>query len=291
MKLGISLSGGGVKGAAHIGVLKALEEEKINIEYISGTSAGSIVAVLYASGFSTDEIYELFKEYGKKIKYIDFKNVFRFAIGAITRGKFVINGLNSGKIIEKLINLNCSKKQIYNIKDIKRPLLIPSVDLHTGEIYIFSSLEKRNVYSDKIRYINDINIGKAVRCSCSYPGVFSPCKYNETELIDGGIRENVPWRETKKLGADKVLSVVFESEIREKCCDNIIDVISNSINILCHELSNYELIGADYLLKIKSGNIKLLDTKKIEELYNIGYKQTKEKIVDIKSRFFIENKK
>ena len=73
MKLGLSLSGGGVKGAAHIGVLKALEENNIKIDYIGGTSSGSIVATLYAVGFSPDEIYEIFKKYCKKIKYIEEK--------------------------------------------------------------------------------------------------------------------------------------------------------------------------------------------------------------------------
>ena len=73
MGIGLALSGGGVKGAAHIGVLKALEEEKIKIDYIAGTSSGSIVSTLYAAGFSPDEIYYIFKKYCKKIKYVDIK--------------------------------------------------------------------------------------------------------------------------------------------------------------------------------------------------------------------------
>lgn len=75
MKLGLALAGGGVKGAAHVGVLKALEEENIQIKYIGGTSSGSIVASLYAMGFNADEIYKIFKEYCKKIKYVDFFNI------------------------------------------------------------------------------------------------------------------------------------------------------------------------------------------------------------------------
>lgn len=83
--------------------------------------------------------------------------------------------------------------------------------------------------------MNDVNIGKAVRASCSYPVVFSPCDYKNVKLIDGGIRENVPWKELK-------------------------------------------VLGADYVLKIKSNKVGLLDMKKIDELYELGYKQTKKSI-------------
>ena len=116
MKLSVCLSGGGVKGAAHIGALKALEEENIIIDNISGTSSGSIVATLYAAGYKPDEIKEIFMRYCKKIKYMDLKNVFNIIKNLITKHKFVIKGLNSGEIIEKLINELCNKKGITNIK-------------------------------------------------------------------------------------------------------------------------------------------------------------------------------
>lgn len=162
------------------------------------------------------------------------------------------------------------------------PLIIPSVDLYNGKVYIFSSQKNRTTYSDEMDYIYDVNIGKAVHASCSYPGVFSPCKYNDTKLIDGGIRENVPWKETRINGADKVISVVFEKNIKYKKNKNIIDVVSSSIDILSHELSNYELAGAQYLLTIKTEDVALLDFSKIKYLYNIGYETTKKEINKIK---------
>lgn len=287
MKLGLCLSGGGVKGAAHIGVIKALEEEKINIDYISGTSSGSIVATLYAVGYSSKDIYKLFKKYAKKIKYVDVKNIFKLISGIIIKRKIIINGLNSGKIIEKIINEACQEKRIYNIKQIKMPLLIPSVNLKDGSIYIFCSEQMRKIISDEVIYIDDINIGKAVRASCSFPVVFQPCKYGRIELIDGGVRENVPWRETKKLGADKVLSVIFENELNEKCCYNIIDVANRSLEIMGHELTNHELEGADYLLRIRRKDVSLLDIEKIDELYELGYKQTKLHMKEIKYKLNI----
>lgn len=275
MKLGLSLAGGGVKGAAHIGVLKALEENNIKIDYISGTSSGSIVSTLYAVGYTPDEIYNIFKKYCKEINYVSFENVLKLVLGLIFRRKILIQGLNNGDKIEKLIRELCIKKGISNIKQIKIPIVIPSVELQSGKVYIFSSLQVRSTYDDKIKYINDIDIGKAVRASCSYPGVFSPCKYKDIELIDGGIRENVPWKELKNIGADEVISVVFEEELKKDDYINIIEVIEKSIGILSHELSNYELVGADNLIKIKTKHMSLLDSSKIDYLYKLGYTKAK----------------
>lgn len=270
MKLGICLAGGGVKGAAHIGILKAFDEENIKFDYISGTSSGSIVATLYAVGYTPDEIHRIFKRYCKEIKYVDYKNIIKLIYGLIFKRKIIVDGLTNGSKIETIINKMCKLKNIQNINQIKKNLIIPSVDLNNGKLYVFASKQNRT-YSNDIQYIYDANIGKAVQASCSYPGVFSPCSYEKTKLIDGGIRENIPWRETKIAGAEKVISVVFEKEITNKKETNIIGVVSRAIDLLSFELSNYELSGADYLLKIKTKNIELLDTNKIDYLYNLGY--------------------
>lgn len=285
-KIGICFSGGGVKGAAHIGVLKALEEENIEFNYISGTSSGSIVATLYACGYNSSEIYNLFKKYCKEIKYVDTKNILKAVFGLIFYRKVIIDGLTNGNKIKEIIKKACQEKGIDNINQIKKTLIIPAVDLYSGEIYMFSSEKNRAIYSNSIKYIYSADIGTVVQASCSYPGIFSPCTYKQTKLIDGGIRENVPWKELKLHGVDETISVVFEKEIninknKEK---NIINVINNSIDLLSYELSNYELAGADYLLKIKTKNIELLDVNKINYLYNIGYKVTKEKMSEIKKQ-------
>ena len=135
---------------------------------------------------------------------------------------------------------------------------------------------------DNTVFCDDIEIGKAVRASCSYPVVFSPCNYRNIKLVDGGIRENVPWRELEFLGADKIVNVVFEDEEEESCEKNIVEVAFRSINLLCKELSGYEIDGAGYVLKISSKKVGLLDIKKIDYLYNLGYKVAKSKINEIK---------
>ena len=216
MKKGLCLAGGGVKGAAHIGAIKALEEENLKFDYISGTSSGSIIATLYAAGYSSDEMLKFFKKYAKKIKYVDPKNILILLINLFIKRKIVIKGFNEGTIIERLLNKELNKKNIRNISDIKKELLIPSIDINTGEINVFISKENRAKYLDNIIYINNVNIGKAVRASCSYPVVFAPCKINEKQLVDGGLRENVPWKLTKEKGADKVLSIIFDEEKNKK---------------------------------------------------------------------------
>lgn len=281
MKNGLCLAGGGVKGAAHIGAIKALEEANIKFDYVGGTSSGSIVACLYASGFSADEMYKIFKKYCKKIKYVDIKNVFQLIFGLLFTGRITISGLNSGKQIERLINKVCNKKGIYNIQDINISLAIPSVDLCNGKVICFTSCKKRGGTSDSTFFLNDGNIGKIVRASCSYPVVFSPCDYNNSKLIDGGIRENVPWKELKLLGANKVINIVFDEKQNTNCHRNLIEVAGRSIGLLCRELSNYELNGADYNIKIKSNKVGLLDIKKIDELYQLGYNQMKKNILEV----------
>ncbi len=289
MNLGLSLSGGGVKGAAHIGVIKALEEENIKIDCIAGTSSGSIVASLYAMGFCADEIYTLFKKYCKKIKYIDFWNIIKLIYGLIFKQKIIIDGLNSGKEIEKLINDIAKEKNIQDISQLHFPLVIPSVNMYNGKVTCFTSYKNKKRYLSNTIFINHINIGKAVRASCSYPVVFSPCEFNNTSLIDGGIRENTPWKELKEIGTDKVISVVFKEIFDKECCMNIIDVAARSIGLLSNELSNYEWDGTDYLLEIHTEKIGLLDMDKIEELYGIGYETAKKHIHNIKK--LVENKK
>ena len=220
-------------------------------------------------------MYKIFKKYCKKIKYVDIKNIFKLIFGLIFTGQIHIDGLNSGKQIEKLIEKIAKQKNVQNIADIKMPLVIPSVELCQGNVICFTSKQIRQDSFDKNVYINNIKIGKAVRASCSYPVVFSPCPYKNKKLIDGGIRQNVPWKEVKELGAKKVLSIMFDETEDHNCDKNLVEVAGRSIGLLCKELSGYEMEGADHVIKIKSDKVGLLDMSKIEELYQLGYQQTK----------------
>ena len=128
MKLGLALSGGGIRGIAHAGVLKALEENDIKVDIIGGTSSGSIVAGLYAMGYSPDYIYILFKKYAKEL--INSNNTLLTNITNLIDGKKnQIYGFNTGQAMENLFQEIAQRKGLKKIKDIKMPILIPTVDL------------------------------------------------------------------------------------------------------------------------------------------------------------------
>lgn len=276
---GLCLSGGGIKASAHIGALKALEEEGIRFECVSGASSGSIIATMYALGYNSDEMWEMFQIYCKKIKYVDWINVFKIIVGLVFERRIIVNGLNSGKIVEKIMKEICMEKGIYKINEIRMPLAIPMVDLQNGTVYIASSKESRGLLLDNTEFITDIPIETAIRASCSFPGVFSPCEYNGLQLIDGGTRENLPWKPLKQIGADEVYGISFDTIYKnDDCCDSLIDVAERAMELQGRELSMYEKEGINKEIRIQSKKVSLLDSSKIYELYRIGYQQTKNQI-------------
>ena len=282
MKLGLALSGGGIKGAAHIGALKALEEANIKINMISGTSSGSIIAALYAIGYKPNEILKVFKSYAKHINYFSFNNLLKLVSGIITKRKITITGFNNGKKLEKIINKLSLDKGINLISDVKMPLIIPAVSLYDGKVYIFTNQLNKRSYNDSYLYKGNVKLAKCVRASSSFPGIFEPTKVENDLLLDGGIRENTPWKELKKLGASFVISIVFDTFTPKTNYTSFLEIVDKSLNIMMHELENYELHKAQFILRIKTDKISLLDSSKIDELYQIGYSATKKEIEKIK---------
>lgn len=281
MKLGICLAGGGIKGVAHIGAIKAMEEENIKFDCFAGTSSGSIVAALLACGYNSNEIYEFFKKYAKNVKYIDWKNVLKIVYGVIFKRKLIVNGLNSGEIIEKIMKKACDLKGIHNISDLDKELLIPAVDAESGKVFVFNSCNIRKETEEE-KFISEASLPKVVRASCSYPVVFSPCDFKQNQLLDGGIKENIPWRELKSIKCDRILSINFKSKYKKKCCNNAIEVAERSLELINDELYRYEVNNIDFLHSIELNNVTLLEIEKMEEIYEQGYIQTKRKLQEIK---------
>lgn len=184
MKLGMALSGGGIRGIAHAGVLKALEDNNIKVDIIGGTSAGSLVATLYAMGYSPYYIYILFKRYAKELVEINTSPILSGISGFMLNKKVKVKGLKTGKSIESIYNQIAYKKGIRRIEEIEMPLVIPTVDIMNGKEYVFTNRIPKGEEKNE-QYIRDVTIGKAVRASSSFPAVFMPCEFGEHAFMDG----------------------------------------------------------------------------------------------------------
>lgn len=248
MKVGVALSGGGIRGIAHSGVLKALEEMGVTISGVAGTSSGSLIASLYAMGYSPYYIYVLFKRYAGQIVQIEGKKIISGIGDFVWNKRLSVTGLNSGEKIEEAYNELAAKKGIKTIADIQMPLAIPAVDVNLAKKYVFASKVPKE---DEEQYITDITIGKAVRASSSFPAVFCPCQYKEHRFLDGGILDNTPVYELKKQGMDKVIAVTFESD---KIDDqsNVMDLTMRIIDIMGRKISEESIEMADMVLTVPS---------------------------------------
>ena len=276
MKLGVALSGGGIRGVAHAGALKAFEENGIKIDTIGGTSSGSLVAVLYAMGYTPYYIYLLFKRYAQELVAIETTPIINTVSSFITNKKFQIYGFNSGEAIEKAYNEIALRKGIRYMSDIKMPIVIPAVDVKTSKEYVFTN--KRN----KSMYISDIPVGTAVRASSSFPGVFCPCVYKEFSFLDGGILDNIPVNEVKKLGADKVIAINFKADDIDET-SNFMDISMRTLDIMGNKISEESLQNSDFILTIQTDKTGLLDIDQIDSCYKYGYKSALKNLSKIKS--------
>lgn len=291
MSIGLALSGGGAKGMAHIGVLEALNDFGIHIDYIAGTSSGSIISALYASGYTPNEILNLVNKYKDKIVDID-KNVgFKF-FGSIVSKKISVKGFVKGNNLEKMLKYELAKKNIQDISDVKFPIAIPAVNLNTGEIvYFWNKKDKRNKfvltesssYDDEPSYLDKGDLASIVRASCSVPGVFVPKKIQDEYYVDGGVRVNTPIEVLKKMGADKIIAVTFNCNKRPTfSIENVVGISTQAFNIMTHS-SNMDEIGlADVNIHLCLNNVSLLDLSKSTEIAKRGYYIVQRNIFKIK---------
>ena len=276
MKIGVALSGGGIRGIAHAGALKAFAENGINIDIIGGTSSGSLVAVLYAMGYTPYYIYMLFKRYAQELITVDTTPIINTVSSFITNKKNQVYGFNTGEAIEKAYNEIAKRKGIKYISDIKMPIAIPAVDVKTSKEYVFTNNKSKS------RYISDIPVGTAVRASSSFPGVFCPCIYKEYTFLDGGILDNIPVNEVKRLGADKVIAINFKADDIDET-SNFMDISMRTLDIMGNKISEESLQNSDFILTIKTDKTGLLDINKIDSCYKYGYKSAIKNLSKIKS--------
>ena len=268
MGIGIALAGGGIRGIAHAGVLKALDENGIKIDAIGGTSAGSIVAALYAMGYKPYYIYVIFKKYAEEIINIGNAPIIN-GIGNFMRSKKMgISGLNDGTSLEKLCNELALKKNIKVIGDIKMPLAIPAVDISESKEYIFTNCAPRDNINDE--YITEIEIGKAVRASSSFPAVFCPCEFKTHMFMDGGALDNIPVLPLKGMCDRKIIAVNFEADPVDPNSD-VMDIIMKTVDIMGNKIAEKALEQSDLILTVPTDRAGLFDIEKLDKCYKFGY--------------------
>jgi len=270
MKLGLVLAGGGIRGAAHIGAIKALEEKGIKADVVAGTSAGSMVAALYAMGYTPDEMYEFLKKYAKAIMGI----APRYLFANLRENQGIkVKGMVSGVNIEKIFEEIAKQKNIIKISDIKMPISIVAADLLNSKKIVFtnSKIPTENYY------LRDINLGVAVRASCSVPGVYTPVEFGEYQLVDGGIFNNLPVDEAKKIGADKIISIKFKIQNKRKY-NALYNIAMQSIDLMTENLIQDNIKQSDLLIDLDLKDVKSFNLSKLEFCYEQGYKQTKQLI-------------
>lgn len=283
MKIGIALSGGGMRGIAHAGVIKALEDNGISIDIIGGTSAGSMVASMYAVGYKPDEILKYFKENSSKIIGEQKFGIIKSLTNLIGK-KNMHKGFRDGKSIEEIFTKLAEERNVDNIANIKMPIVIPTVDVRESKEYIITNNIPKNCI-DETKYITNMTVGEAVRASSSFPVAFNLCSVCGHTFIDGGALDNVPVEEVKKQGADKVIAVKFSSDDIDNS-SSMMDLVMKTIDIMGSKIAEANIAQSDICINIKTEKMGLLDTEKVEECYNYGYKAANENMEKILEKLY-----
>ncbi len=240
-KTGLALGGGAALGAAHIGVIKALEEENIKIDYITGTSIGAFVGALYGFGMHWKEI----KEVAQELKWLD--------ITSLSLSKFAL--LSNAKMGDLFKEHFGDKK----IEDADIPMAFIATNATNGDKII---LDKGSV-------------ANAIMASTCIPGVFHPVEIDDNLLIDGGIVENVPIDTVKDMGAKYVIGVDLNAKHTYDKPTNILDVILNSFHFIMMQSAKYETQGANLLIKPDLSTFKRTGIDQAEGMIEKGYEAAK----------------
>jgi NTE family protein len=215
-KLGLALGGGFARGLSHVGVLKVLEEEKIAIDYMAGTSVGSVIAAAFCSGVSAKELEEI----AKMVRFRDFARwtVSRYGI------------CNNDRMQEFLPRV----VKVKTFEELKIPLAVAATDFVTGEPVVFQSGP----------------ICDPVRASCAYPGMFAPVQVAGQWLVDGMLGHAVPSTPLREMGADYVIGVYLNAHwVQLRGPRHLFDVIGQCFSIAQARMSAQWRKDADLVLE------------------------------------------
>lgn len=240
-KTGLVLSGGGLRGFAHAGVIKALNEANIFPDVISGASAGSIVGALYADGYTADEIYKMFLN----------KSMYKFLEFIVpNKGLVRMTGLYK-TLIENL--------HAKNIEDLKLPLFITVTNLNDA----------------CSEYISTGELAKYIIASSSVPILFQPMVIDNITYIDGGVLNNLPIEPIEN-DCEMFIGVNVNPIIQENKFNGMMNVADRAVNMALNKHNAHKIPKFDiYIEPVELHKFAMMDAAKGNKMFDIGYKETK----------------
>ncbi|WP_100118982.1 patatin-like phospholipase family protein [Limnohabitans sp. G3-2] len=227
LKLGLALGGGAARGFAHLGVIEVLEEAGLRPGHVVGTSAGSLVAALYASGKSTAEL-------ARMAETMQEADITDWMLPILNRGAL------RGEALARYVNTQVGGR---NLEQMKIPLGIVATDLKSGDAITF----RRG------------NTGAAVRASSAVPAVFQPVRIGEREYVDGGLVAPVPVRQTREMGANFVIAVDISSDPEGNPSSDTFQILMQTFTIMGKTINTLALKEADFVVRPALTGVKSAD--------------------------------
>ena len=225
VRIGIALGGGAAKGFAHIGVIKMLEANGLEPAVVSGTSAGSVVGALYASGMDAFQM----QRHAVALDEDEIRDISLFS-----------GGLIKGQLLQDYVNRLVDRRPI---DALEKPFAVVATRLEDGKRSVF-------VRGDT---------GQAVRASSSIPGVFEPVTIGKWHYVDGGVTSPVPVDAARQLGADLVIAVDISSQASGSMPDGMLGIVNQSVTIMGRKLGAQELARADVVIRPEVNGIGAAD--------------------------------
>jgi NTE family protein len=253
-RIALVLGGGAARGFAHVGVIRALEQEKIPIDLVVGTSVGSLIGAIYAHDMNSFELewtaFTLEKEH-----------LFDYGLVSAVMGMGPVKG-------DKLENFIKSKIPVANIENLKLPYAAVATDLNRGTRVV----------------LDRGSIAKAVRASSAIPGVFQPVEHQGKNLVDGGVVDNIPIDVAREKGADIVIAVDISENVTNFNITNMFDVMLQAVNIMFDENVKFKKKNADILITPAVGDVGMLDFTQKKRCMLAGIEATQKAMPDIKKK-------
>lgn len=275
LKIGVVLSGGGAKGVAHIGILKAIEEAGLRIDYITGTSMGSLIGGLYAIGYSSNQLIELAKENNFVELFSENENRryisnYEKGFDSRTSVSFLINerGINlpagfitGQNIYTYLSNLAWVAHSTDDFNDFPIPYAAVATDIETGEAVVFRS-----------GYLPD-----AIRASISIPSAITPHEIDGKLYIDGGLARNLPVQDAIDMGANYIIAVDVSTPLMpQDSLRTLTEIMNQTVMYRINERTDSEKKKADLVIEVSElNNYSISDFDLMEEFLDIGLRAGK----------------